>query len=105
MSKSLKVKDVIQQAEKVFGRQSENYMLRLINDSLLDIGEKKQHKISSVTSTLESYKRWYDLSDDMIDVIRVEIKDTDDRYVVIPRLTDPHNLLREDTDSSDDTLT
>ena len=31
---------------------------------------------------------------------RVEIKDTNDRYVMIPKLADPHKLLREDTDDT-----
>ena len=41
-------------------------------------------------------KRWYDLEDNMIDVVRVEIKDTNDRYVMIPRLADSHRLLKGD---------
>ena len=34
----------------------------------------------------------------MIDITKVEILDTNSRYVMIPKLTDPHKLLREDTD-------
>ena len=45
MAKSLTVKNVIEQAELAFGRQSEAYMMRLINDALLDISEKKQHYV------------------------------------------------------------
>ena len=43
-----------------------------------------------------SDQRWYPLDDSIIDIVRVEIKDTDDRYSMIPKLTDPHKLLRED---------
>ena len=41
----------------------------------------------------------------MIDITRVEVKDTNDRYVRIPKLADPHNVLRDDTEASDDSLT
>ena len=38
-------------------------------------------------------------------VVPVEIKDTNDRYVMIPKLTDPHKLLRGDTDEASGSLT
>ena len=34
--------DVIQQVEAVFGRQSQGYMIRLINDALIDMSSKKR---------------------------------------------------------------
>ena len=92
----MKVKRVIEQIEHIFGRQSEGYMLQLINDALLDIGSTKQHLLEEKTIHLEEDKRWYDISDDMIDVTRVEIKDTNDRYVMIPKLADSHKLLKVD---------
>lgn len=98
------VKDVVQQAEKLFGRQSEQYMFQLINDALDDISTSKGNYTVSSTTTLEQYKRWYELADKVIDIKKVEILDTNDRYIMIPKLTDPHKLLREDTDSGDDTL-
>ena len=82
-------KQIIDQVEKLFGRQPEQYMFQLINDALDDI----------------SSKRWYSLDDSVIDIMRVEIKDTNDRYVMIPKLADPHRLLREDTDSNSATWT
>ena len=97
--------DVIQQVEAVFGRQPQGYMIRLINDALIDMSSKKQEYTASSTTDLEQYKRWYSLSDQVIDIVKVEIKDKNDRYVKIPKLVDPHNLLREDTDSAVDTLT
>ena len=105
MAKSLTVKNVIEQIEAIFGRQSEAYMMRLINDALLDISEKKQHYIVSAKQDLVGYDRWYSLTDDMIDVTKVEILDTNSRYIMIPKLTDPHKLLRGDTDDADDSLT
>tara|TARA_Y100001963_G_C6730606_1_gene423701 strand:- start:164 stop:481 length:318 start_codon:yes stop_codon:yes gene_type:complete len=104
MAKSMTANEIIQVIEKLFGRQPEKYMLRLINDALLDIADKKQHYTVSSIQDLLSNDRWYTLSDNIIDIIRVEILDTNDRYVMIPKLTDSHLLLREDTDIDDDSL-
>ena len=104
MAKSLTVKDVILQIEHVFGRQPEKYIMRLVNDALLDVSSKKQHYTVTAKQDLVPKQRWYTLSDDVIDIIRVEIKDTNDRYVMIPKLSDPHRLLREDSDDASDSL-
>ena len=98
-------KNIIVQIEKMFGRQSEQYMFQLINDAMDDIASNKRNYMVSSTSTLEGYKRWYELADKVIDITKVEIKDTNDRYVMIPKLADPHRLLRDDTESTDDSLT
>ena len=97
-------KNIIEQIEKLFGRQSEQYMFQLINDALDDIATSKGNYSVSSTANLEQYKRWYELADKVIDIKRVEILDTNDRYIMIPKLADSHKILREDTDSSDDTL-
>ena len=99
------VKNIIDQVEKMFGRQSEQYMYQLINDALDDIASNKRNYTVSSTTNLEEKKRWYELADKVIDIVRVEIKDTNDRYVMIPKLADSHKLLREDTESTDDSLT
>ena len=99
------VKNIIEQIEKMFGRQSEAYMYQLINDGLDDISSKKQNYTVSAITNLEQYKRWYELDDQVIDITKVEILDTNDRYVKIPKLADPHNILREDTDGTIDSLT
>jgi hypothetical protein len=99
------VKHVIDQIEKVFGRQQEQYMFQLINDALDDIASSKRNYTVSSTTNLEGYKRWYELEDNVIDITKVEIKDTNDRYVMIPKLVDSHRLLREDTESAEDSLT
>ena len=97
--------DIIQQVEKIFGRQPQGYMIRLINDALIDMSSKKQEYTVSAKTDLEQYKRWYGLDDQVIDIIKVEVLDTNSRYVRIPKLADPHNILREDTDTTDDSLT
>ena len=105
MARSLTVKSISHQVEKLFGRQPEKYVMRLINDALLDISSKKQYYTKTAKRDLIGYDRWYSLLDEMIDIERVEVLDTNSRYVLIPKLTDPHKLLRADTDESDDSLT
>ena len=97
-------KNIIDQLENTFGRQSEAYMVRLMNDGLIEMSSKKKNYTVSATTTLEQYKRWYELDDQVIDVVKVEILSSNDRYVRIPKLSDPHLLLREDTDVTEDTL-
>ena len=93
-------KNIIEQIEKLFGRQPEQYMFQLINDALDDIASHKRNNTVSKTTNLIGYDRWYTLHDDVVEIERVEIKDTNDRYVMIPKLTDPHKILRADTDTN-----
>ena len=93
-------KNIIEQIEKLFGRQQEQYMFQLINDGLDEISSKKINNVESKTTDLIGYDRWYTLSDDVVQVDRVEIKDTKERYVMIPKLADPHKILRGDTDDT-----
>ena len=49
--------DIIQQLEHTFGRQPQAYMIRLMNDGLIEMsGKKKDYTVSS-TCALEQYKR------------------------------------------------
>ena len=92
----MKVKDIISQIEMNMGRQPEGYIMRLLNDGLLDIAAERQHKIDDMKMDLVEDKRWYELDDKMIDITRVEILDSNSRYVMIPKLADAHKLLKED---------
>ena len=92
----MKIKNIIQQLEHLYGRQSEKYLIELINDGLKEIAISKKHYREIETQDLVEDQRWYDLPEGTIDVHRVEIKGTDDKYVMIPKLSDPHTLLRED---------
>ena len=105
MAKSLTVQNIIDAADESVGAKSDDYMIRLINDALLDISEKKQHYTKEVTTDLKKKQRWYTLSDDIIDILRVEVLDSNSRYVMIPKLADPHKLLRGDSDSNSTTWT
>ena len=98
------VKNMFSQLEKLFGRNSEAYLIQLVNDGLIDIANKKQGYTVSATSDLEKKKRWYTLPPTVLSIERVEILDTNDRYIMIPKLSDPHKILRADTDASNDAL-
>ena len=98
------VKTILSQLEKIFGRNSEKYLIQLINDGLIDIANKKQGYTVSATTDLEKKKRWYTLPPTVLSIERVEILDTNDRYIMIPKLSDPHKILRADTDASNDAL-
>ena len=98
-------KNIIEQIEKIFGRQQEQYMFQLINDALDDIASNKKNNVVSKTTNLIGYDRWYTLHDDVIEIEKVEIKDTNNRYVLVPKLADSHKILREDTDSNSATWT
>ena len=98
------VKTVFSQLEKMFGRNSEAYLTQVMNDGLIDIANRKQGYTVSATTDLEKNKRWYDLPPTVLSIERVEVLDTNDRYVMIPKLTDPNKLIRADTEASDDAL-
>ena len=94
------VQYVIDQVEMLYGRQPHKYVMQLINDALLDIGTKKQHYTVDAKTDLVSGQRWYDLPSRTIDIVRVEILDTNSRYNLIPKLADYHTLLKSDPDDS-----
>ena len=99
------VRRMASQLEQLFGRQSEQYLIQILNDGLMDIANKKQGYTVSARTDLEENKRWYELPASVLSIERVEILDTNSRYIMIPKLTDPHKLLRADTDASNDDLT
>ena len=92
------VKNIVDQIESLYGRQSHVYIMQLINDALLDISSLKQHYTVEEKISLTSGKRWYDLPDNCIDIVKVEILDTNSRYNLIPKLADSHRLLKSDPD-------
>ena len=90
-------KNIIEQIEKLFGRQQEQYMFQLMNDALDDIASHKRNNTVSKTTNLIGYDRWYTLHDDVIDIERVEILNSDTKYEVIPIVSNPGNVLEGDT--------
>ena len=98
------VKNAFLQLEKLFGRNPEAYLIQLMNDGLIDIANRKQGYTVSATTDLEKNKRWYTLPPTVLSIERVEVLDSNDRYIMIPKLTDPHKILRADTDASNEAL-
>ncbi len=91
------VKELISQIEYLYGRQPHMLLKRYINDALLDMSAEIQHYKATVTEDLEKDKRWYDIADSMIDIDRVEILNSDDKYEVIPILSDGDEILEGST--------
>ena len=114
---------IISEIENIFGRQSASYLAKLANDGLMEIGDKMQHAQFSQKRELREDVRWYSLPPQLIDVIRVEILSTPSdascsltsyanktdceaaggtwsvpvgRYTMIPKLSNPHTLLKGD---------
>ena len=65
------------------------------------------HNVSAEEEALQLAKtdliagvRWYDLPTRTIDIMKIEILDSNSRYNLIPKLADPHRLLKSDTDDS-----
>jgi hypothetical protein len=104
------VKDIISQVEMLYGTKPHSYIFRIINDCLVDMASEVQQFSKTGKETLTQYKRWYPVKDfsdvngnattDIIDIYRVEILDGDSRYNLIPKISDQHKLLKEDTDDS-----
>ena len=99
------VKNIIDQVELLYGRQSHKYVIQLINDALLDVASKKQHYQVESVIDLKKGIRWYDLPADCVDIVKVEILDTNDRFNLIPKLADSHKILKSDPDSGTGDLT
>ena len=99
------VKNIVDQIELLYGRQSHVYVIQLINDALLDVASKKQHYQVEAVLDLKKGIRWYDLPTDCVDIVRVEILDTNDRFNLIPKLVDSHKILKADPDTGTGDLT
>ena len=94
------VKNIVDQIELLYGKQPHVYLMQLINDALLDVASKKQHYMVSAKTNLTSGVRWYDLPSRTVDIIKVEVLDTNSRYNLVPKLADYHKLLKSDPDDS-----
>ena len=95
------LKNFFNMIEMQMGRQSEVLIRQLMNDGLDEIAATKQNYQVAATETLTAKKRYYDIDDSMIDIFRVEILDTNNRYIKIPKLVDAHNLRKDDSDTTD----
>jgi len=69
---------------------SENYVLNLINEALIDMG-KYSIKVENAKTHLRHNQLWYAIDDDegitVNKVFRCTILNSDDEYIKIPRLS------------------
>jgi|TARA_R100001530_G_scaffold130082_1_gene100780 hypothetical protein len=81
---------------------SENYVLNLINQGLIEIGQHSQ-KIEHAKADLVDTQMWYTLDDDRAvtinKVFRCAIKNDEGDYVIIPRLL-PGSLKTFDVETT-----
>lgn len=88
-------KELISEIEHLYGRQPHMYMKRLINDALLDMSDKiKQYRAEGILE-LQTGKRWYHISDTVLQIEQVRILNTDNNYELVPFLDDYHTLKEE----------
>ena len=99
---SISVKNLISRIREVFPEVSENYIINLINDAVLEIGTHKTKIVHGKLSTVAD-QMYYDLADGAEDssnnkievnqVLRVYLMDDEGDYIQIPRLVDKDILL------------
>ena len=90
------VKQLIQRIEIAMGPAPHGYLMQLINDGLKEIsGEMKKLRKSQKADLIED-QRWYAISEDMIDIDTVYIKDDKGDYTKVPRIMNPEELIVED---------
>tara|TARA_R110001606_G_scaffold385253_2_gene548708 strand:+ start:2212 stop:2553 length:342 start_codon:yes stop_codon:yes gene_type:complete len=69
---------------------SENYVINLINEALIDMG-RYPNQIENAKTDLLDNKLWYDLDDNQSvtvnKIFRCSIKNTSGEYIDIPRLS------------------
>lgn len=103
---SISVKELVSRVRLVFPNAPENYILKLINDALVEIGTNKV-KVSQAKISTTADKLYYDLSDNAEDssgnkleanqILRVYLMDNEGDYIKIPRLIDKDLLLTDIT--------
>ena len=89
------VRELISEIEHLYGRQPHMYLKRLINDALLDMSDKVKHYRAEGIYELKQNKKWYHVSDSVLQVEQVRIKNSDGNYELVPHLDD-YETLKED---------
>ena len=105
----ISVKQLVSRVRQVFPKASENYILNLINDALVEIGMYSTKPVQAKMSTVAD-QMWYKIGDEAKDssgnkleankVFRVDLMDDSGDYIQIPRLIDKNFLLMDATSES-----
>jgi len=87
---SLTVKKIISRVRQVFPDAPETYIINLINEALVEIGNYST-KVEYAKANSVADQQWYTLSDsnsgiEVNKVFRVDFMDSSGEYVKIPRL-------------------
>ena len=94
----MKLATLISQIDYLYGRQPQAYMIQLINDCLDQVSIMSQMYKKHEIIDLNRDQRLYNLPADLLQIERCDILNTDDRYCMIPKLTDGFHLLKNDID-------
>jgi len=89
---SLTVKKIISRVRQAFPTAPENYIMNLVNEALVELGNYNTKVEYAKTNSVED-QQWYTLSDsnsgvEINKVFRVDFMDSSGEYVKIPRLLD-----------------
>ena len=105
----ISVKQLVSRVRQVFPKASENYILNLINDALVEIGMYSTKPVQAKMNTVAD-QMWYKIGDEAEDssgnkleankVFRVDLMDDSGDYIQIPRLIDKNILLMDATSES-----
>ena len=94
----ISVKQLVSRVRQVFPKASENYILNLINDALVEIGMYSTKPVQAKMSTVAE-----DSSGNKLEAnkgFRVDLMDDSGDYIQIPRLIDKNILLMDATSES-----
>ena len=103
----LSAKEIYSRVLQAVPGVSENYVLNLLNQGLVEIGQF-QSNIENAKTDLKHNQLWYALDDDesvtINKVFRCVIKNSHSEYIMIPRLT-PGQIKQFYNEASADTKT
>tara|TARA_R100000458_G_scaffold40560_1_gene38174 strand:+ start:483 stop:821 length:339 start_codon:yes stop_codon:yes gene_type:complete len=98
-------KEIYSRVKQAVPDVSENYVLNLINEALVDMG-RYATKIENAKTDLRHNQLWYNLDDNrgitINKVFRCAIKNSDGEYIQIPRLSEGQikQYYQEESDST-----
>ena len=106
---AMNVSQIVSRVRQVFPDASENYIINLINDALVEVGNHHtkivQAKMSTVADQM-SYSIAYEAEDSSENkleankVFRIDLMDDAGDYIQIPRQVDKNTLLWDATSES-----
>ena len=91
-------KQILSRVQQAVPDVSENYVLNLINEALIDLGQYSL-KTEYAKTNLVNGQTWYDLDDDrdvtINKVFRCGILNSDSEYIIIPRLVNQETKITD----------